>query len=88
MKGLILVAAIFAVSPVMADEAVVVPDHHDTTVIHEHEVHHDNPGVVIEHKKPDAVIIDRDRHYSNGGSTGEVGVDVETHRHELPPDRR
>ena len=84
------IAATFSVSPVFADEAVIVPDHHDTTVIHENDRRSDGP-VIIEKQRPDAVIIDRDhdRDYSNGGSTGEVGVgiggvgvDIETHRHD------
>ncbi len=40
MKTLIVaatIAAAFAVSPAFADEAVIVPDHHDTTVIHEND---------------------------------------------------
>ncbi len=74
MRNLIMAATIsaaFAVSPAFADEAVVVPDHHDTTVIHENDRRSDGP-VIIEKNRRD----DRDRHDSNGGSTGEVGVGV------------
>ena len=93
MKNLVVaatIAAVFTVAPAFADEAVIVPDHHDTTVIHENDRRSDAP-VIIEKKRPDAVIIDRDhdKDYSNGGSTGEVGVgirgvgvDIETHRHD------
>ena len=93
MKNLVVaatIAAAFAVAPAFADEAIIVPNHHDTTVIHENDRRSDGP-VIIEQQRPDAVIIDRDhdRDYSNGGSTGEVGigvggvgVDIGTHRHD------
>ncbi len=91
MKTLIMaatIAAALAVSPAFADEAVVLPDHHDTTVIHENDRRSDDP-VIVEKTRPDAVIVDHDRRYSNGGSSGEVGVgvggvgvDVKTHGHD------
>lgn len=65
------IAAAFAVSPAFADEAVIVPDHHDTTVIHENDRRSDGPVIVDKNRRDD-----RDRHDSNGGSTGEVGVGV------------
>ena len=94
MKYLLVAAAIAtacAVSPAFADEAVIVPDHHDTTMIHENDRRSDDP-VIVEKKRPDAVIIDHDRDYSNGRSSGEVGVDIggvgvgiETHTHDHEP---
>jgi hypothetical protein len=81
-------AGAFALTPAFADEAVIVPDHRDTTVIHENERRSDGPVIIEKDRQPDAVIVDRDRHYSNGGSSGEVGVGVdlggvgvETHSH-------
>jgi hypothetical protein len=89
MKALAFSAvALFAIAPAFADEAVVVPNDNGTTVIHEEGKHHDK-DVVIEHRKPDAVVVPEERHYdSNGASSGDVGVgvDVETHEHLPPPD--
>jgi hypothetical protein len=90
MKNLVVaatIAAAFVVSPAFADEAIVVPDHHDTTVIHENDRRSDGPVIVDKNRRED-----RDQDYSNGGSTGEVGVDiggvgvgVETHSHDRDP---
>jgi hypothetical protein len=91
MKAIALsIAALFAAAPAFADDAVVVPDDNGTTVIRDHGPLHDNT-TIIEHRKPDAVVVPdaehRDDGYSNGAGAGDegVGVDVDTHEHVPPP---
>jgi hypothetical protein len=91
MRALIFsVAALFAVVPAIADEAVVVPDDSGRTVIKEHGLFHDKT-TIIEHDRPDAVVVPEERRDETvspdtGASSGEVGVDVETHEHVDPAD--
>ena len=93
MKALAFsIAALFAVAPAMADEAVVVPDDNGRTVIKEHGLFHDKT-TIIDHSQPDAVVVPDDRDHvtvspDNGASSGEVGVDVRTHEHVSPGDDR
>jgi hypothetical protein len=83
------VAAFFAAAPALADEAVVVPDDNGRTVIHDRGLLHDKT-TIIEHRRPDAVVIPEEHDDvtvspDNGASSGEVGVDVETREHIVPP---
>jgi hypothetical protein len=91
MKALAFsVAALFAIAPAFADEAVVVPDDNGRTVIKERGPFHDKT-TIIDHRKPDAVVVPE--HHPDvtvtpdtGASSGEVGVDVETHGRVVHPD--
>ena len=87
------IVALFAAAPAFADEAVVVPDDNGRTVIHDRGLLHDKT-TIIDHRTPDAVVVPDDDDDAdevivspdNGASSGEVGVDVETHEHLPPPD--
>jgi hypothetical protein len=86
-------AALFVAAPAFADEAVVVPDDNGRTVVREHGLFHDKT-TIIDHSKPDtpdAVVVPEDRDElivtpNDGPSSGEVGVDVETHERVSPRD--
>lgn len=83
------VAALFAAAPAFADD-VVVPDDNGRTVIQEHGPVHDKT-TIIEHHEPDAVVVPKEHpdvtvSPDHGASSGETGVDVETHEHLPPPD--
>jgi hypothetical protein len=83
------IAAFFAAAPALADEAVVVPDDNGRTVIHERGPLHDKT-TIIDHRKPDTVVVPEEHHDvtvtpDNGASSGEAGVDIETHEHVEPP---
>lgn len=90
MRALVFsMAALFAAAPAFADEAVVVPDDHGRTVIHDRGLFHDKT-TIIDHRKPDAVVVPEDHHDvtvspDNGSGSGEAGVDIETHEHVGPP---
>jgi hypothetical protein len=90
MKALAFsLAALFAVTPAIADEAVVVPDDNGRTVIKEHGLFHDKT-TIIDHRQPDAVVVPEEHRSvtvtpDNGASSGEVGVDVERHSQVPPP---
>lgn len=84
------ISALFVAAPALADEAVVVPDDNGRTVIREHGLFHDKT-TIIDHSKPDAVVVPENRDEvivtpNDGPSTGEVGVDVETHERVSPRD--
>jgi hypothetical protein len=45
---------------------------------------------IIDHRKPDTVVVPEEHHNvtvtpDNGASSGEAGVDIETHEHVEPP---
>lgn len=84
------ISALFVAAPAFADEAVVVPDDNGRTVIREHGLFHDKT-TIIDHSKPDTVVVPENRDEvivtpNDGPSTGEVGVDVETHERVSPRD--
>jgi hypothetical protein len=84
------ISALFVAAPALADEAVVVPDDNGRTVIREHGLFHDKT-TIIDHSKPDTVVVPENRDEvivtpNDGPSTGEVGVDVETHERVSPRD--
>lgn len=83
------IAALFAAAPAFADEAVVVPDDNGRTVIHDRGLFHDRT-TIIDHSKPDTVVVPETHDEvtgppDNGASSGEGGVDIETHEHVGPP---
>jgi inosine-uridine nucleoside N-ribohydrolase len=82
------IAALFIAVPAFADEAVVVPDDNGRTIVHEHGPFHDET-TIIDHRKPE--VVPEEHHDvtitpNDGPSSGEVGVDVETHEHVSPRD--
>ena len=84
------ISALFVAAPAFADEAVVVPDDNGRTVVREHGLFHDKT-TIIDHSKPDTVVVPENRDEvivtpNDGPSTGEVGVDVETHERVSPRD--
>lgn len=83
------IAALFAIAPAFADDAVIVPNDNGQTVIHDHGLTHDKT-TIIEHRMPDAVVVPEDHSDvtvspDNGPSSGDTGVDIETHEHEPTP---
>lgn len=81
-------AILFVAVPAFADETVVVPADNGRTIAREHGLIHDKV-TIIDHAKHDAAVIPGEDDEvifapNDGASTGEVGVDLETHER-VPP---